>query len=162
MPRPLQVVLGMLLLNAGCMFQNISAEERLREAVMGLNDEARWCRLDLAAQRVAAPFRRQYVDSHRKWGEAIQIADSEVTNVETLGGRDKAVAIVSVRWYREDTMTLATTKLKQKWVRVRGNYVLVHEHVHDGDVRLLDKVRSDRVRSDKARSNTKKLAARNP
>ena len=126
------------LLLGGCLFQNVSAEERLRDAVVGLNDEARWYRLDLAAQRVAAPFQGIFRATHYAWGRSIQIADSEIVHVEVAGeDRDQATSWVAIRWYRPNSLYLVDSTLKQEWRKVPGGYVLTAETVVDGSEDLL-------------------------
>ena len=124
---------------SGCVFQNLSAETRLRDAVVGYNDETRWVRLDLAVQRVAPMFRESFRQMHHRWGNDIQIADLDIVHVETAGeDRDHATSHVMVRWYAQNGMILATTKLTQEWRKIAGGYVMISEVVSGGDDRLLE------------------------
>ena len=118
---------------AGCIFQNISPEERLRDAVVGYNDETRWTRLDLAQQRVTPAQRGEFRMRHYRWGRDIQIADLDILDVQVRGeDRDQATSIVHIRWYDQRTMLLADTVVGQEWERVTGGYLLVAEQVRDG------------------------------
>ena len=119
------------------MFTGVSAEERLRDAVVGINDEMRWNRLDLATQRVAPPYRGYYRLSHHSWHRDFQIADTEIIHVEIGEERATATSMVAVRWYDQRTMLLAETTLRQKWTKVTGGYVLINEEVASGNERLL-------------------------
>ena len=123
---------------SGCVFTGVSAEERLRDAVVGINDECRWNRLDLATQRVSPAFRGQFRATHHDWHRAFEIADSEIVHVEVGEGRETATSFVTVRWYDYSTMLLAETTLRQKWQKVRGGYILTEEEVSDGNARLLE------------------------
>lgn len=124
---------------AGCVFNNVSAEEKLRDSVVGLNDEVRWNRLDLATMRVAAPFRLQFRATHHGWHRDLQIADSEIVQVRVADeDRDEATSFVTVSWYDMRSMILRSTTLKQEWRRTINGYVLVSEEVTDGDERLLE------------------------
>ena len=132
------LVLGLVCGFTGCVFNNVSATERLRDSVVGLNDEARWNRFDLATQRVAPGFAARYRATHRRWHRDFQIADSEIVNVEIADGRAKATSFVTVRWYDHRTMLLAETTLKQQWRRAANGYVLIDEEVVEGNDRLLE------------------------
>jgi hypothetical protein len=122
----------------GCIFSNVSAEETLRDAVVGLNDEVRWNRLDLATQRVAPGYRAAFRLTHLDWHEHMKIADSEIVHVQVGEDRSEAKAYVAIRWYDERTMLLAETTLEQEWHRAGRAYVLVGEKVRNGDPRLLE------------------------
>jgi hypothetical protein len=123
----------------GCMLQNLSKEERLRDSVVGYNDECRWGRIDLAAQRVMPTYRTTFRLSHHGWGRDFQIADSELIHVETAGeDSEVAISTVIVRWYDQRTMLLATSTLRQSWKKVRGGYILLEEAVVAGDTALLE------------------------
>jgi len=123
---------------AGCMFQNVSTGERLRDAVTGINDEMRWSRMDLAIQRVHPTFKEEYAQTHYRWGEIIQIADMDLLNVQLEEDGDAAMSIVAVSWYRYDTMTLHRTVIRQQWVLVGGAFALEAERVLNGEERLLE------------------------
>lgn len=133
------LVLVLLLPLQGCILQNLSSSERLRDAVVGFNDECRWARNDLAVQRVVPDFRGDFRLSHFAWGRSIQIADSEIVNVDASSDEDggAAISFVAIRWYGTNGMILADTVLRQDWTKVRGGYMLVREQVIEGDERLL-------------------------
>ncbi len=124
---------------SGCILANLGTEERLRDAVVGYNDECRWGRIDLAAQRVVPGYRDQFRMSHFNWGRDFQIADSEIVHVETSGEeQEDAVSTVVVRWYDQTSLLLADTTLRQRWEKVRGGYVLLEESVVGGHPGLLE------------------------
>lgn len=124
-------------LATGCLMQNISASERLRDAVVGLNDEARWSRMDLATQRVAPAYRSDWARAHHDWGRGIQIGDVELLDVRLVDEGDSATSLVAVSWYRYDTMTLQRTVVRQTWKNAGREFVLMQEEVSEGDPRLL-------------------------
>jgi len=128
------------LLLSGCIFGNMSSEERLRDSVIDLNDQARWARIDLALAQVAPALRDEYRATHHGWGRAIRVADTEILGVEVGADHAEATSTVAVRWYSTDTMTLAETTLHQKWQRAIGGYQLIEETVAEGDPRLLAEV----------------------
>jgi hypothetical protein len=128
------------LLLSGCIFGNVSSEERLRDSVEELNDQARWARIDLALAQVAPGLQNEYRATHRGWGRAIRVADMEVMGMVVGEDHDEATSTVTVRWYSTDTMMLAETTLKQKWRAALGGYRLVEETISEGDPRLLAEV----------------------
>jgi hypothetical protein len=133
------VLVPALFLVGGCMLQNLSKEERLRDSVVGYNDECRWGRIDLAAQRVMPAYRQRFRLTHHGWGRNLQIADSEIVHVETAGeDSEVAISTVIVRWYDQSTMILADSTLRQSWKKVHGGYILLEEAVVAGHPGLLE------------------------
>ena len=128
-----------LVLFSGCVFNNVSAEETLRDSVLGLNGEVRWNRLDLASQRVAPAFRLQFRRTHADWHHGFEIADHEVVEVAVADeDRARATSFVTFRWYDMHTMLLEETTVRQEWRRGINGYSLVSEAVTDGNERLLE------------------------
>ena len=132
------VMAAMLTLSSACVFTSISAESRLRDAVVGINDEARWNRLDLATQRVAPGYRARYRATHHGWHRSFEIADSEIIHVQVGEERETATSFVTVRWYDYASMVLAETTIRQKWQKVRGGFILTEEEVSEGNPLLLE------------------------
>jgi len=128
-----------LALFSGCVFNNVSAEEKLRDSVVGLNEEIRWNRLDLATARVAPEFRGAFRRTHADWHRGFELADHEIVDVQTAGeDRERATSFVTFRWYDMRTMLLAETTVKQEWRRTINGYWLISEAVTDGNSRLLE------------------------
>lgn len=132
-----------LVISGGCIFQNMSPSERLKDAVIGLNDETRWTRLDLAIQRVEPTYRGTFSASRAKWGKQLQIADVELLDARFPEDSDDAVSVVSVTWYALSDMTLHTTVIKQSWTRGNSSYLLVSEDVMSGHEALLELPETD-------------------
>jgi len=128
-------------LGPGCILANLSPEERLRDAVVGYNDECRWNRLDLAVQRVIPPKRPDFYATHHRWGSDIQIADSDIVHVQTSGeDHEHAISYVTVQWYDQRTMLISQTVLEQTWDGGLANgYILMDETVRSGDPALLSR-----------------------
>lgn len=135
--RALLVSALCLPLLGGCLFHNISPAERLRDAVVGLNDQARWSRMDLAVENVAPVYRAEWRATRHDWGRNIQIGDVEILDVTMVPDTDEAVSVVAISWYRYDTMTLRRTVLRQQWEHGSGAYFLRAEGVVDGDPDLI-------------------------
>lgn len=140
MPRMFAICLSVALWGAalpGCLLQNISASESLRDSVVGLNDELRWQRMDLAVDRVAPGFRSQFLQSHQRWGRDVQVADTELLRVRIDDESGNATSLVAVRWYSMRTMTLHQTTMEQSWERAGRHFVLTDESIVEGDERIL-------------------------
>ncbi|UCH29762.1 MAG: hypothetical protein JSV06_01690 [Myxococcales bacterium] len=130
---------GVLIALCGCLLQNLSPETRMRDAVIELNEGARWGRMDVASGHVAPGFRPQFQASHIRWGRDIQIADTEIlgmnpqTDEEGVG----AFSRIAVRWYDESTMVLANTVIRQTWQKHKQTFLLTAESVESGHPGLL-------------------------
>ncbi|HJL16381.1 MAG TPA: hypothetical protein RMH99_12035 [Sandaracinaceae bacterium LLY-WYZ-13_1] len=121
----------------GCMFQQFAPTQILTEQAYALNDEVRWARVDLASERVVPRYRQTFLMSHREWGQAVQIADADMTNVVMEAENGGAISLVNVSWYDRATMEVRATTLRQHWVNVDGNFYLDGEEIVSGDERLL-------------------------
>jgi hypothetical protein len=124
------VVLGPL---SACMLANNSADKKIGDVVHNLNDQARWGRLDDAAALVQPDYREAFLERHRLWGSEIQLADSEVVNIQLTSKADQANAVVTYSWYGTRDMTLHETTLRQLWSTRSSTYALASELVVRGD-----------------------------
>lgn len=139
MPKaPLAVLVSSLLVVSGCLLQNMSPTERLRDAVIGYNEAARWGRMDIAQQQVDASLQADFRRVHSRWGRLINIADQEILAVNAAGEGDEtqAVSVVAHRWYEQDATYLHETTLRQTWKKARNTFLLTSEVVIDGDPAL--------------------------
>ena len=137
---PLRVVVACLLLGAwlpGCMGQGNGPAKRFHETVLDMNKSTRWGQMGDAAMWVEPTYRPKFVETHQRWGQEIQVADSEVVSVQMAADQEQAVALVSYQWYLTSAMTLHTTVVQQRWTQVNDNFLLVSELVVQGDERLL-------------------------
>jgi len=124
---------------SGCLLQNLSPETRMRDAVIELNEGARWGRMDVASGHVAPGFRPQFQASHVRWGRDIQIADTEILGMSphTDEEGEGAFSRIAVRWYDESTMVLANTVIRQTWQKHKQTFLLTTESVESGHPGLL-------------------------
>ena len=129
------VLLGL----SGCLLQNLSPETRMRDAVIELNEGARWGRMDVASGHVAPVFRPQFQASHIRWGRDIQIADTEILGMSPETDEEGAGAFsrIAVRWYDESTMVLANTVIRQTWQKHKQTFLLTTESIESGHPGLL-------------------------
>lgn len=110
-------------------------KKRLAEAVHTMNDAARWGRIGSAVAMVEPAYQARFLKAHSGWGEDVQLADSEVVQVD-MSTEEAAVAIIAYRWYSLRTMTLHSTMVQQNWVRLEDKFQLVSETVLKGDDQL--------------------------
>jgi hypothetical protein len=122
---------------SGCFMANMSPAKKIGDTVHDLNDQARWGRLTDAALLVDPSYRQQFIKDHQRWGDDIQLADSEVLQVQIATDAEHASALVNYSWYAMDTMTLRQTTVRQRWSAVSGGYALMSEAVVRGDPSLL-------------------------
>jgi hypothetical protein len=134
--------------SGGCMFQNLSPTRMLTDQVQALNDETRWARVDLAADRVAPDYRTTFLASHRGWGRDIQIADAELTNVALAAGEETASSLVTISWYDLSTMEVRSSTIVQHWIKTDNGFLLDEERVTDGDEAILILPEEDATEAD--------------
>lgn len=131
-------LLATAVLLSGCMLiDNIAPQARLTDTVHELNDEVRWGRIDLAAQRVAGTHRAAFIAQHREWGRDIRLADVEVTGMEMNLPDGSSASTVTYGWIDERTMELRTTSVRQRWVGEGEGFVLASETIIGGEPELL-------------------------
>ena len=123
---------------SGCMFQSLTPIRQLTDQVRDLNDETRWARVDLAAQRVHPEYRADFLLRHRLWGHDVQIADTEATNIQISEDDETATATVSVSWYDQRTMLVFSSVIAQTYRKTDTGYMLNGERIVSGDLRLLE------------------------
>ncbi len=129
-------VLCFSMLVCGCFMQNRATIERVGDAVQGLNDETRWGKTTLAADRVDPDFREQFLVNHEGWGRRIQIAECDLVSLRLGSNDETATSILNVSWYRLDTMEVAETTLRQEWRQTGATFILTREEVVGGDSAL--------------------------
>lgn len=131
------VVLGVSL--SGCFLQHASKGEKLTKTVQELNKSARWGQIGSAADMVDASYRPKFLESHRHWGSAVQIADTELVHLEVAAGEETAISVIAYSWYATESMSLHTSLVRQRWTAEGQSFALISETVIDGDMRLLNK-----------------------
>ena len=121
----------------GCLAQPggvAKAQEIANEA----NLNARFGRLEIAAEQVAPNLRSAYSRSHAQWGNKIRVVDSEMLGIRAVNeAQTEADVSVRVNWFRPEEQELRSTLLRQKWKSMQGDWKLVAEVRGDGDIGLL-------------------------
>jgi len=131
------VVLACVPAYSGCLLNNLNPSEKLNDSIRGMNDAARWGRIDIALQYVEPVYRHKFLVSHHGWGRSIEVADAEVMRIAMAPDRKSAAALVGFSWYSLDNMTLHSTVVKQTWEERDGSFVMASEEVFEGDAELL-------------------------
>lgn len=120
----------------GCALAGQSKPARAQEAAQELNLNARFGRMELAAEHVAPKAREQFFDRRKLWGGAVRVADWELAGLRMQGESD-AETTVRIAWYRVNEGDLHVTTLKQKWHDYAGGWKLTEETRVDGELGLL-------------------------
>jgi hypothetical protein len=137
MRASLLVIFGILL--SGCFLHHASAGEKLSKTVQELNKSTRWGQIGSATGMVDPSYRKQFLESHKHWGSAVQVADTEVVHMEVAQGSESAISVVAYSWYATESMTLHASLVRQRWTAEGQKFALISETVIDGDARLLNK-----------------------
>jgi hypothetical protein len=126
----------------GCPVTHQSQPARAQEAATELNINTRFGRMELATERVAPSAREAFLTRRKTWGNAIRIADYELSSFKMKGENDAEIR-VKVAWYRIDQGDLRQTTLRQSWHDEKGEWRLVDETSADGDLGLLGETMPD-------------------
>jgi hypothetical protein len=119
-----------------CPLGHQSPPARAQEAAADMNLNARFGRMELAAESVSPKGRERFFERRRAWGSAIRIADYELQGVK-MKGDDDAEIFVRIAWFRVNEGDLRSTLLQQKWHDYKGDWKLDDESRLDGDVGLI-------------------------
>jgi hypothetical protein len=130
-------VFAALGLASGCL--NASASKKFSEAVENMNKAARWGEMRQAASMVDPAYQVAFTSTHADWGSLIQVADSQVMQLDLAPDQESAVAVISYDWYLMSAMTLHKSVVRQNWTRrpESSAFGLSSEVVVKGDPRLL-------------------------
>ena len=135
--RPLYA-LGLSVFLLGCPAMSQSPPARAQEAALEMNLNARFGRMELAAESVAPEAKEQFFHKRKGWGGKVRVADYEMTGLKMVGKKEEdAEVFMRVAWYRIDEGDLRVTTVRQKWHSFKGSWKLVGEERLDGDAGLL-------------------------
>lgn len=109
----------------------------MQEAASELNINARFGRMEMAAEHVAPTAKEQFFERRKAWGNRVRVADYEIAGMRMAKGESDAEMIVKIAWYRVDEGDLRQTTVRQKWHDFKGSWKLTEESRIDGDVGLL-------------------------
>jgi hypothetical protein len=100
--------------------------ETLTESVRSFNDGIRWERFAMAATRIPAEERSQFVEDMDVRAEDLKITDYEIVRVDARGTAEARVQ-VKLSWYRTSEGTLRETHAMQTWERQGKLWIMVAE-----------------------------------
>lgn len=133
------ILLVTAVLLSGCFLHHASSGEKLSKTVQELNKSTRWGQIGSATGMVDPSYQKAFLESHRHWGSAVQVADTEIVHMEVANGSESAISVVAYSWYATESMTLHASLVRQRWTREGQGFALISETVIDGDARLLNK-----------------------
>jgi hypothetical protein len=119
---------------SGCILANLTPQARFSESAHMLTEAGRWNHVDMALPLLSAKYTAKYLDRHRDWGGAVNIADAELVRTTISEDRATAMSEVAISWYAANSVTVRQSIITQRWVSERGNFRLVDELVRQGDV----------------------------
>jgi hypothetical protein len=134
--RVAAVALAAGLFLVGCPAHQ-STQARMQEAAQELDVNARFGRMEMAAEHVAPTAKEQFFERRKAWGNRVRVADYEVAGMRLAKGDEDAEMIVKIAWYRVDEGDLRQTTVRQKWHDFKGAWKLTEETRVDGDIGLL-------------------------
>jgi hypothetical protein len=121
----------------GCGLAGQSKPAKAQEAALELNLNARFGRMEMAAEHISPKARDGFFERRRAWGGSVRVADYDLTGLK-ITGEDDAESYVKIAWYRANEGDLRVTTVKQKWHSdAKGDWKLTEEQRVDGDVGLL-------------------------
>ena len=113
----------------------------MQEAALELNLNARFGRMEMAAEHVSTKAREGFFLRRKHGGSNVRVADYELAGLRLLSGEEEAETVVKIAWYRANEGELRLTTVKQKWHDFKGAWKLTEETRAEGDVGLLGEPR---------------------
>ena len=99
----------------------------LLEAVRMYNDGVRWDRFPMAATRVPAKEREQFLDDREDLEKDLHISDYELVRVGSAKGENARIE-VKYTWFKESEGVVRETRAVQTWERHGKTWMIVEEH----------------------------------
>ncbi len=128
---------------AGCFAEGYSMKDRVTEAAKKFNEGVRWNRLDEAVTYLPKDEQRGWVDRMTALEDELQIADSEMMQLEVDKKHAKATARMTYSWTLKRRGLVEKTNTEQTWVEKKGKWVMIHEIRLRGAPMVLWKERSE-------------------
>jgi ribosomal protein S16 len=120
----LAIVLAALLA-AGCAGRQREPDS-LADSIRSFNDGVRWERYSVAATRIPARERSQFVEDMDLRSDDMKITDYEIVNVDARGPREARV-LLKMSWYRPSDNTVRETHAVQTWEKQGRAWMMVAE-----------------------------------
>jgi hypothetical protein len=99
--------------------------DTLGEAVRSYNDGVRWGRYGIAAAKVPAAERHQFIDDMDERANDVKITDYEVLDIAARG--KEARVRIKMEWYLASAGTVHETHAVQRWERTGKVWMMVGE-----------------------------------
>ncbi len=106
--------------------------EKLTNAAYDMNTATRFGRMDIAASHVVAHAREDFLARHRKWGKDMRIVDVEHNGLRMVT-TDTAAVTLAVSWHPQNSSTIRTSYIVQKWRSTGDGWQLAIEQRSSGD-----------------------------
>lgn len=117
-------MLGVLVFVAcGATQQNT---DTLADSIRSFNDQVRWGRYTVAAAKIPAAERSQFIEEMDQRERDVKISDYEIVNVDASGPKEAKVHL-KVSWYRSSEEILRETHSLQTWERRGKLWFMVQE-----------------------------------
>jgi len=100
--------------------------DTLGDAIRSYNDGIRWGRYGVAAAKIPAPERSQFVEDMDERADKVKITDYDVVDVSARGSREARVRI-KIGWYSTDEDIVHETHAVQIWERRGKEWFMVQE-----------------------------------
>lgn len=100
--------------------------ETLPEAIRSYNDGVRWGRYGVAANKVPARERADFIADMDERADKLKITDYDVVDISARGDREAKVRI-KIGWYTTDEGTVHETHAIQTWERQGKLWFMVGE-----------------------------------
>jgi hypothetical protein len=117
------VVVAVTLAACGAAQQNA---DTLGDSIRSFNDGVRWGRYEVAASKIPALERSQFVNDMDERSDDVKISDYEIVNVDARGPKAAQVHL-KLSWYRSSEGTLRETHALQTWERHGKLWFMVQE-----------------------------------
>jgi hypothetical protein len=100
--------------------------DTLGDAIRSYNDGVRWGRYTVAAAKVPARERAQFIEDMDERGDNLKITDYDIVDVNAKSSREARVRI-KIGWYADDEGTVHETHAVQTWERQGKLWFMVQE-----------------------------------
>ena len=108
------------------------SSDRLRKAVIDLNEGVRWGRVEEILPRVDPPSHGDFLANHDGFGKDIKVTNYEITSTMLTPDGKAANIGVKIEWYRVNEMEVHETVLVQIWEERGRDWLLIAEEYRAG------------------------------
>ncbi|HEV8324154.1 MAG TPA: hypothetical protein VG389_21225 [Myxococcota bacterium] len=118
---------------AGCPFDaRTDPREQLAEAVRGFNEGVHWGNLEAASRWVVPAARAAWTVAAERVAKDVSYSFYEVKGVDLKDKAHEAAVRVEIGWFHKAALIEKRTTVLQRWIRLKGTWLLVGTDVVDG------------------------------